>query len=101
MRVGVDWISLGIFAVVYGVSQVRTLPIRARYGVFAAGMAAIGIYRLSQGQAGVNAAIAAAALVMAVFYVFRAITARGIGRPSSSLTTASSSRDDNGCNVIR
>ncbi|MFZ5469919.1 MAG: hypothetical protein ACOZIN_10830, partial [Myxococcota bacterium] len=54
MRLGVDWVSVGIFVVAYVVSQVRVLPVPVRYGALSGACGLIAVLRLRMGAAGVN-----------------------------------------------
>lgn len=71
-RIGIDWVSLGIFVVAYVIAQVRTIPIRVRYGVLAAACGAIALWRLKLGAVGINMAFVVLAGVLAAYYLVRA-----------------------------
>jgi hypothetical protein len=76
MQIGIDWVSMGIFLVAYALSQVSAIPIKLRYLVLAAACAAIAVFRLRLGMAGVNAVFTGLAGALAVYYVIRALGAR-------------------------
>jgi hypothetical protein len=76
VRVGIDYVSLVLFLVGYGVSQVRSLSPSARHASFAAAMTAIALSRLALGARGVNLAFAAIAGVLGAVFFARAWKAR-------------------------
>ncbi len=75
MNVGIDWVSLGIFAVAYVIAQIRTVPPRVRYIVLAVAMGAIAANRMCLPAAGVNLAFTALAAGLAVWYLIQAFRA--------------------------
>lgn len=77
--VGIDWVALLILAAAYAFSQVRSVSVRLRYGVFAAASAAIALYKLRGGAAGANMIFVLLAGGFAVWYGVKAIQA-GRGR---------------------
>lgn len=83
MQIGIDWVSMGIFLVAYALSQVNAIPIKLRYFVLAAACAAIAVYRMRWGMAGVNAIFTGLAVALAVYYVIRALGARDQPRRQS------------------
>ena len=75
MNVGIDWVSAAIFVAAFLFSQIRAVPVRARYGVLALACGAIGAYRLRQGAVGPNMVFVGLAVALAVYYAFRAMRA--------------------------
>ncbi|MBI3185930.1 MAG: hypothetical protein HYZ28_27660 [Myxococcales bacterium] len=73
MRVGIDWVSAGIFIGAFAFAQVRAIPIGIRYGVLAAACGAIAIYRLRIGASGVNMIFVVVAGALALYYAVRAL----------------------------
>jgi len=72
---GVDIVSLIIFVAAYAFTRIRSIPLRWRDLVFGLALGGIGVYRFNAqtGDAAFNRAIALVALVIAVFYVVKAM----------------------------
>ena len=80
MNIGLDYVSLAIIVGVYAISQVRSIPLAARYGINAAGFGAIAAYRLATARgSGFNLFFVAGAAALAVFYTYRALQTRRPG----------------------
>jgi hypothetical protein len=73
--IGIDYVSLGIFLVAYVVAQIRSIPVRIRYGLLGAACALIGVKRLSTGTRGFNLVFVGLAFALAVYYLVRAMRA--------------------------
>ncbi len=71
--IGIDYVSLGIFLVAYVIAQIRTIPVRIRYGLLGAACGMIGIMRLRNGARGVNLLFVGLAFALAVYYAVRAM----------------------------
>jgi hypothetical protein len=76
MGLAIDWVSAGIFVAGYIISQVRSIPAPARYGVLAAACAFIAFRRLQMGAFGLNMAFVALAGGLAVYYGYKAFSLR-------------------------
>ena len=76
MQLGIDWVSLAIFAVAFVVSQVRSIPLRVRYVILAVAFACIAALRLRMDRVGPNFAFGVLAAVFAAYYLVRAFRAR-------------------------
>ena len=75
MQVGIDWTAAAIFGVAFVLSQVRTIPLRVRYGVLALACGVIAAMRLRGGAVGPNLVFVCLAGGLSVYYAFRAINA--------------------------
>lgn len=75
MAIGIDWVAVIILLAAYAFAQIRTVPVRVRYGVFAAASAAIALYKLRQGAAGANMVFVLIAGGLAVYYGIKAMQA--------------------------
>jgi hypothetical protein len=75
MQFAVDWVSMGIFAVGFGFTLVRSIPIKLRHLIMAAAFAGIVAYRyLNNVQPQLFTAVAGVFMAIALF---RALTSRG------------------------
>ena len=75
MRIDIDYVSFAIFAGAFLFAQIRAVPVKVRYSGVALACAAIAVYRLRSGAAGVNLVFVGLAAALAVYYVYRAISA--------------------------
>jgi hypothetical protein len=73
--IGIDLVSLGVFLVAFVVGQIRSIPLRIRYGVFSASCGLIAILRLRRGAAQMNLIFVGIALAAALYYAVRAARA--------------------------
>ncbi|HZH02762.1 MAG TPA: hypothetical protein VEY30_03190 [Myxococcaceae bacterium] len=76
MRLGVDWVSLGLVLAAYALSQVRTLSLRLRYGGMAVAFAIMAVARVRLGLAGVNGILTGIVAGLAAYYAYRSATSR-------------------------
>lgn len=76
MQVGIDWTAAAIFGVAFVLSQIRTIPLRIRYGVLALACGVIAAMRMRGGAVvGPNLLFVCLAAGLCVYYLFRAISA--------------------------
>lgn len=75
MQLGIDWVSAAIIAGAFLITQIRAVPVRARYGVLSLACGAVGAYRLRLGTVGPNLIFVGIAFALAVYYAYRAIRA--------------------------
>lgn len=78
MQMGIDWVAVVVLGVAWVFSQVRTVPVRLRYWVFAAACLGIAAYRLQQrGTVQANLIFIVLAAVLGVVYLVRGFRAGG------------------------
>jgi hypothetical protein len=73
MNVGIDWVSTAIFIAAYLFAQVRTVPMKLRYGVLAGACVLIALFRLRGGAQGLNLVFVGIAGGLAVYYAVKAM----------------------------
>jgi hypothetical protein len=73
MGVGIDWVAVGILAVAWVFSQVRTVPVRFRHWGFAAACFIIAAWRIRMGAVGVNLIFVAIAVVLGISYTVQGL----------------------------
>ena len=73
--IGIDWVAVAILVVAYVISQIRTVPLRARHWVFALACFIIAGWRLRMGAAGTNLIFVGIAVVLGVVYAVQAMRA--------------------------
>ena len=71
--IGIDWVAVAILLAAYGFSQIRTVPLRARHGVFALACFIIAAWRMRTGAAGNNLIFVGLAVALGLFYAVQAI----------------------------
>lgn len=76
MQLGIDWVSLVIFAVAFIVAQVRSIPLRVRYVILAVAFACIAVLRLRMDRVGPNFAFGVLAAGFSTYYLVRAFRVR-------------------------
>ena len=76
MGIGIDWVAVLIILGAYAFTQVRSVPLSVRYGVFAAAAGVIALYKLRQGAVGANMIFVLVAGALAVWYAIQAVRAR-------------------------
>jgi hypothetical protein len=76
MNLQIDWVAAAILGVALVVSQIRSIPLPARYGFISAACLVVGFLRLRGGRTDANLAFAGIAAVFAVVYGVRALRAR-------------------------
>ncbi|MBX7097882.1 MAG: hypothetical protein K1X89_09230 [Myxococcaceae bacterium] len=74
-RIGIDWVSAGVFLVATVISQIRVIPANLRYFVLAGACGAIAMYRFRIGAEGMNLGFVLLAAGLAVFYAVKGIGA--------------------------
>lgn len=79
MRLGIDWVSAGIFLVAFVLAQIRSIPAWIRYAGLSGACALIGLLRLRTVGVGANKLFVGLALGFAVLYGVRAM--RALRRP--------------------
>lgn len=73
---GIDWVAIGILAVAWVISSVRSVPLRVRHSVFAAACFIIAAWRLRLGAGGMNLAFIGVAVALGISYVVQALRAK-------------------------
>jgi len=73
MRLGVDWISVGLVGAAFLLSRARALSLRVRYAGMALLFAVLTAAHLRFGTAGLNGALTGFAALLMLYYAFRAI----------------------------
>lgn len=74
MQIGIDWVSTGIFLAAYVFAQIRTVPLKLRYGVLAAACAAIAVLRLRMGTHTFNLVFVGIAAALCLYYAVKVAT---------------------------
>lgn len=73
--IGVDWVAVVVLGAAWAFSNVRTVPLKARYGVMALAFFAVAGHRLYLGASGLNLVFAGLAAVFGGQYLVRALRA--------------------------
>jgi len=76
LQLGIDWVSLAIFAAAFVVAQIRAIPLRVRFGLLAIAFAVIAALRLRMDRVGPNFLFGVVAALFSVYYLVRAFRAR-------------------------
>jgi hypothetical protein len=72
---GIDWVAVVVLGAAWVFSNIRTVPLQFRHGVFAAACFGIAGYRLYRGAQGTNLLFVLIAAAIGVQYTYQAIRA--------------------------
>lgn len=73
--VGIDWVAVGVLAVAWAFSNVRSVPVWIRHGVLALAFFGIAGFRLARGAQGVNMVFVIVAVIFGISYAVQAMRA--------------------------